>query len=587
MNMNSTRIVAVFLIVIIVTPASLFLVPQRAHALLGIPIPKPVIVISDPSYTSLLKLVKSTITSIESATSAVANTALVVDKYVLEPLAFATSGNLIKKMIAGVLDFVGGTTNGTGRPQFVQNLQGHMRGVGDVQALSFLTEFSNNSNSPFASSIVSSLRTRYLQNSSLSGFFASNRSTLSQYSPNQNAFLAGDWSQGGVSAWLALTTQDQNNPYMLHARAQAELGQLVANATSARLADLNWGQGFLSWCGADSSISSASGVATTSGGVSASASGVATTSGGVSASASSTTKSSSGPRNAPGDACTNADGSPGIIKTPGSTIKDSLSKALGLNADKIVAFGNQVGPELGTIFSNIATVMQTVKFATTILGGSNQGLSSTGMIGSPARAALQNLQNKSGYLGTTQTSVNKNASSQFFSGKKLLSNIRLYEASWNTIASAANTTSTALTKTTTICNAAGNTSQGTAANNARLLTVVPVLSQASRVTTQIATARALIAKMKTEVNATSAKALSAYQADLQTLQTMPPTSTDVVNAQEQSQAFVGATIVSSSSMPPFVVSRGTIVDQMNLLLKNAITVEMSCSASGSSKGNPL
>jgi len=565
----------VFLIVIIVTPASLFFVPQRAHALFGVG--DSTIIVGNLSHTGLLGLIKSTITSIESATSAVANTALFVDKYVLEPIAFATSGNLIKSMIAGVLDFVGGTTNGTGRPQFVQNLQGNMQGVGDVQALSFLTEFSNNSNSPFASSIVSSLRTRYLQNSSLSGFFASNRSTLSQYSPNQNAFLAGDWSQGGASAWLALTTQDQNNPYMLHARAQAELGQLVANATTARLAELNWGQGFLSWCGTDSSISGASGVATTPSG--------------VSASASSTTKSSSGPLgsikynsgtgkdpgNVPGDACTNADGSPGTIKTPGSTIKASLGKALGLNADKVTAFGNQVGPEINAILGSIATVIQTVNFATNVLGGSTHGISGTGIVGSPARAALQNFQNRQGYLGSTQTSVNKNAASQSFSGKALLSNISLYEASWNTIASAANTASTALTKTTTICNAAGNTAQGNAANNARRSIVVPVLSQASRVTTQIATTRALIAKMKTEANATSAKASRAYQTDLQTLQTMPPTSTDIANAQEQSQALVGANIVSSSSTPPFVVSRGTIVDQMNLLLKNAITVETSCS----------
>ena len=52
---------------------------------------------------------------------------------------------------------VDGKTNGTGTPQFVQNVRSYTQTVGDVQALAFLSQWGQHSNSPFASSISSSI----------------------------------------------------------------------------------------------------------------------------------------------------------------------------------------------------------------------------------------------------------------------------------------------------------------------------------------------------------------------------------------------------------------------------------------------
>ncbi|MDP2594195.1 MAG: hypothetical protein Q8P36_02560 [bacterium] len=214
-------------------------------------------VVSDTSATSFETAAKSAISAIQDTISAVKATAShllqitetaaeyaqYIKAYILDPLAFLMGGNLQKSITSSILNFV------NKNKLYVQNLPGYLQNVGDVQAYAFLNQFSSNSNSPFASTITSSLRANYLQQTSMAGFFAANRNTLSQSSPNYRSFLAGNWSQGGTSAWFALTTQDQNNPYLLYYRAQDQMTRSVQNMAAAKLAQLNWGKGFLSWCG--------------------------------------------------------------------------------------------------------------------------------------------------------------------------------------------------------------------------------------------------------------------------------------------------------------------------------------------------
>ena len=57
-----------------------------------------------------------------------------------------------------------------------------------------------------------------------------------------NAYLNGNWSQGGVGAWFALTTQIQNNPYTKYQSSQSQLSTIVGEgggAIPARLAELD------------------------------------------------------------------------------------------------------------------------------------------------------------------------------------------------------------------------------------------------------------------------------------------------------------------------------------------------------------
>ena len=190
-----------FLMISLIAPQALLVAPRTTHAQAGVPV------------TDWITEIKETLNLVSTYTNTAANVAQQVNTYVLQPLAFVMSGNLMKLLTAKVLEFVtNGLSNGTGSPMFVQDVNGMMQRVGDIQAKAFFIQFGRNSNSPFAASITSSLRTNYLWNTSSAGFFAQNRNTMAMYSPNPNAFLNGNWSQGGVGAWFALTTQTQNNP---------------------------------------------------------------------------------------------------------------------------------------------------------------------------------------------------------------------------------------------------------------------------------------------------------------------------------------------------------------------------------------
>jgi hypothetical protein len=173
--------------------------------------------------------VETTISAVENVLSGVlditntaANYANMINAYILQPLAFVLSGNLMKALTSSVIGFVIGKANGTGVPQFVVDIQRSMQTVADGRALAYLRQI-NQTNSPFSSSIRSALASNYLTKSSLAGFWAANMNTLSRSSPNVPAYLAGNWSQGGVAAWFALTTQTQNNPYTLYDNARSQL----------------------------------------------------------------------------------------------------------------------------------------------------------------------------------------------------------------------------------------------------------------------------------------------------------------------------------------------------------------------------
>jgi len=64
---------------------------------------------------------------------------------------------------------------------------------------------------------------------------------------SQKGFLAGDFNQGGWPAFIALTTEQQNNPYSAFLKADADLRAQIINKQNVIRADINLGQGFMSW----------------------------------------------------------------------------------------------------------------------------------------------------------------------------------------------------------------------------------------------------------------------------------------------------------------------------------------------------
>lgn len=521
-------------------------------------------VISDTSPTSIKTSVETTITAIEATlstalnvTNTAANVAMQVNAYVLQPLAFVLSGNLMKMLTAGVIAFVIGKANGTGVPQFATDVMMSMQTVSDSQALAYLNSFGRNSNSPFAYSIASALRLNYLQKTSLAGFWAANMNTLARSSPNVNAFLAGNWSQGGVAAWFALTTETQNNPYMLYQTSQSKMSTLIGSGvggvTGARAAQLSWGQGFMSWCGATEMTTTEDNDGTRMEGIN------------------------------PGDACTDTKtGAPGIIKTPGSTIKATLDKVLGGQQDQIVRMGN-IGPQINQILGNVATVLQTVNFASQILGGSGSG----GLFGvdqsSGANSASRLMQYQATpSLGITNADVYKNATTIGATGPDMTSRITRYQTAWNTIGGAANAASMTVQSLITYCNAQATdpyaslaviNAQVSAARTALANEIEPVLAQAATAAENITAAAAMVNKVQSELASGTDTAESAYVTDVQTLQTMPPTMTDVANALQDSQTFGTATAIPDGSL---TVAGGSLIDQMSLISTNAEALKANC-----------
>ncbi|MEK7643174.1 MAG: hypothetical protein AAB372_01885, partial [Patescibacteria group bacterium] len=141
-----TKTLAVLLATILITPSAFFIAPQRAHA---IPV-----VDAGNLVQNTITAIQTTLTSVSSFTQQAALIALQINAYVLQPLAFVLSGNLLKAMTAGTIAFVIGKANGTGIPQFVADIQVSLQTVSDLQALSFFDQYIRSSQSPWNTAII-------------------------------------------------------------------------------------------------------------------------------------------------------------------------------------------------------------------------------------------------------------------------------------------------------------------------------------------------------------------------------------------------------------------------------------------------
>lgn len=551
-NLLTSSVSILLIFALILTPA-FFIAPQKARAVF-VPTFETNPAVTGSELTTAAKTslsyLKDVLIEIHQYTSMIATVAMWVNTFILQPLLFILSGRLLQSITAGVLQFVTGVVNGTGVPQFVQNVQGNMQAVSDVSSFAFFNLYGMHSRSPFSASIVSALRYDYLQSSSLAGFFAANRDTLYMTSPNINGYLAGNWMDGGLASWFALTTQDNNNPYMLYLSAQSRRSSLagpgVGGATGARLSELSWGQGMLSWCGTDDSVDPA-----------VPASGVDDGTG--TAPGTTPTPDTSLAGKVPGDPCTNKDGTGGKVKTPGSVISSTLNKALGATQDKIVQMG-ALANEVNGIMGDIMKVMKTVNIAKNILVGPNNG----GLDG----AGRGYERNTGVFLGVTSGNVYQNAATSPLYTSNKLQAIGQYETAWLAIKASADTASTTLN---TIISSCSNATVKSDAQSALTAQVQPALASAASAAANVAAVRAAMQAIQDKLNAGQDAS-----ADTQALNSMPPSPDDLTSALQESQATGGATASPDGSLS---VSGGSTVDRMSLLRANATALKTSaCSA---------
>lgn len=564
-----SAVLAILLTISLIAPSAFFIAPQRAQAALGFGD----IVFDPTNWTqTTVSAITNTITSIATPVAAAAEVAMQIDAWVLQPLAFVLSGKLMKMLTAGVIMFVIGKANGTGAPQFVVDVMKSYQTVADSAALAYLNQVGN-TNSPFAGSVSSALRNDYLTKSSLAGFWAANMNSLAASSPNVPAYLSGNWSQGGVAAWFALTTQSQNNPYRLYQNSQAQMAGVIGSppggggAVGTRAAQLDWGQGFMSWCAPDENVKQAQ---------------TATQPAGNNPDEQSVTGVN------PGDPCM-TDGVSGTIKTPGSTIKSTLDKVLGGQQDQIVRMGN-VGPQINQILNNVATIMKTATFAASILGGENSGglFGVDSSSGSNSTSRLAEFRSAPSIGGTAESVYQGAAVDPNMNGASMTKQISLYQSAWNTITPAAQTASSSVASLASFCRAAAekaktdatllqfrtaSLAQAAAADSALTTLVAPVLKRSADASRIVAEANALIQKIQTSLGSGSGGVGNSYADDMQRLQTMPPTMQDAALAQQSAQAFGNATASPAGSLS--VAAGSSLVDQMNLLSTNATALKAS------------
>jgi len=642
------------------------------------------------SFSSTLTAISNALIKVNTFTSAVADNAMWVNSYVLQPLAYALSGRLMKSITASTIKFVNGISNGTGRSQFVTDYQTSMQMVGDTQALSFFAQFMDNSTSPFASSVTNALRDNYLRNTSRAGFFSSNRNTLPK---DIGPFLDGNWSHGGAAAWFALTTQEPNNPYLLYQNSLNRMSSSVVDKQVTRMNELVSGQGFMSWCGGSDPNAYVSLPASDNAGnadypctmgadcqsgvcmsgnveIGKSCTNNNECSKGLTCSANSnkacsntgsgkcTNKYTSSVAASSGDPCTNADGTAGTIRTPGSVIGDSLKKALGGTQDKLAQMG-QMGEEINGILEDVTTVADVANFAQFILGGGAG--SAGGILGSGKPSSVNSVSrlaafSNSNYLGVSESDLSSGIAKTLISNVDMSTRVAQYETAWNAIRSAANTAKTSVMALSTYCDAQGIIAQKPKTVESNGMTgifsggpvpikliaqsetasttlkneILPVIDQAAQASKNIADAKVMVAKVKalkdaidkangvlaaypkadelqafknTETGAALVQKLATYtqeyNADMQTLQTMPPTDQDVAEAQQNAKSltvpvptfFVSvvqqmlaqqqAAASASATADPYgslAISGDSITAKMNLINKNAKALKSTCDA---------
>lgn len=500
---------------------------------------------------------------------------------VLIPLARAALRAILMQMTASVISWITGKSNGTGSPQFVVNIQGNLQSVGDTQMTAFFAQFGRNMNSQFAGAISSALRINYLQQTSMAGFFAANRNTLPQYTANPNAFVAGNWpQQGGIGTWLALTTQDQNNPYMLYQNSQSALSSMITDATSARQQELSWGQGFLSWCGVSDIAAAAQGQASTArqdciAQCNGNANGCIDTCDANFAASGAGVGGATGSNAAAGSSCTNSDGTPGKIQTPGSVIHDYTQAFVVNSGMEQLISANDLDMALGAIVG--ALLNQVLGTVSGLLGASQPSGRSPALT-----AQLRNFSPSS--VTATQTT--------FQTAQTTLDQATTYVNAWNIINTAATAASTSVSSLASACNAVAATNpdqnvvdvatlksrsaaQAQAAQTALTTVINPVIAQARREVSSVTATQTFALQVQTEASGgTIASSTGSLASDIAMLVAMPPSIIDVTNAQANASAGNNSVANPTGSL---TVSRGSLVDQMNLLNANAQTLLQVCS----------
>lgn len=309
----------------------------------------------------------------------------------LDGLAWILAKTAISTMTRSLVTWINSGFEGS--PAFATNLRQNLLRVGDAVASNFFDELAGGIiDSPYQDEIVTAVRTGYYLSTGGS-FYVRNPFTLDQYSSDPDAFLRGDFSQGGLSAWFSTTMNQQNNPYGAYQSALGELDRRLSSAQGQRMTELDWGDGFMSFKG-DCLVDSDSLTAAQQ------ADGIDATDLAEAGSATSLAEE---------DNCIYRD-----IKTPGSVIASQLNQTLPKGMEGLIT-ADEIDEVVGALFQQLVT----------------QVIGKTGLLGVSAPSSGGGRPFIDQATGPNQQAVTPaNSAAQ--------GQVIAYQTSWQTVANAAN-----------------------------------------------------------------------------------------------------------------------------------------------------
>src|SRR3989344_9247463 len=157
----------------------------------------------------------------------------------LDTLAWLVVNLIIERMSASTVNWI--NTGFQGSPAYVTDPEAYFLDIGDKIAGQFIL------NDPdlnlLCGPIRAKIRLALSQNYMREPIY---RCTLTDVVDNIDSFM-NDFSQGGWDGFFELTQRTQNSPIGAYLQAENELDLQIATRQGTKRAELNWGQGFMSF----------------------------------------------------------------------------------------------------------------------------------------------------------------------------------------------------------------------------------------------------------------------------------------------------------------------------------------------------
>ncbi len=224
------------ILAILITPFASF--PKKAHAVIP----------TQEVGTSLFQQIINTISTVSSEVLQYSNE---YKESVLDPLAYTVAKMIIRQVTSSIVNWINSGFQGS--PAFVTDPNSFFLDIADQITGEFiaksgtLTELCSNFNLDLRLALAFKYRPNVQKRYTCTLSTIINNGINAVENASINGFTAGDFRQGGLPAFVSLTTEPQNNVYGAYIEAEYDLSWRVLSAQGQQQKELDQGKGFLSW----------------------------------------------------------------------------------------------------------------------------------------------------------------------------------------------------------------------------------------------------------------------------------------------------------------------------------------------------